>query len=145
MYVCVYVCVCVCLGWTTSWLGQLMSASAWMQVARLSGFKWESAIRALHKAVHRAYQTSPHAVSVTVKYLYHVTRNMPESRCVVVAKIGTWLRKHAYWQRGSYSSQILPPDLAVQGINGARNDDFQCIETIRASSCQDDNSCPCIQ
>ena len=112
------------LCWTTSWLGQLMSASTWMQVAQLSGFKWESAIRALHKAVQRAYQTSPHAVSATGKCLHPVTRKMPESPCVIVAKIGTWLRKHAYWQHGSYSSWILPPDLAVQGINGAWNDDF---------------------
>ena len=48
------------------------------------------------KAVHRAHQTSPHAVSATVKRLYHVTRNMPENWCVVVARIGSWLRKHAY-------------------------------------------------
>ena len=40
---------------------------------------------------------------------------------------------------------IVPPDIVVQGINGAWNDDFQCVETIRASSCPGDNSCPCIQ
>ena len=40
---------------------------------------------------------------------------------------------------------IVPPDLVVQGINGAWNDDFQCVETIRASSYPSDNSSPCIQ
>ena len=55
-----------------------MSAVAWIEVMLLSGFKWDVAIRALHKAVHRAYQTSPHAISATVKCLYNVTRHMPE-------------------------------------------------------------------
>ena len=30
-----------------------------------------------------------------------------------------------------YSSWMLPADLAVQGVNGAWNDDFCCVATIR--------------
>ena len=104
-----------------------MSPAAWMQVALLSGFKWDVAIRALHKAVHRAYQTSPHAIFATVKCLYNVTRHMPQRRCVVVSRVGVWLRNNAYWQGGNYSSWMLPADLAVQSVNGAWNDDFGCV------------------
>ena len=74
-----------------------MSAAAWMQVVLLSGFKWHVAIKALHKAVHRAYQTSPHSVPAIVKCLYNVTRHMPETRCIVTARIGKWLEAHAFW------------------------------------------------
>ena len=77
-----------------------MCAAAWMQVVLLSGFKWDVAIRALHKAVHSAYQTSPRAISATVKCLYNMTRHMPECRCVVVSKVGTWLQKNANSQTG---------------------------------------------
>ena len=119
-----------------------MSAAAWMQVVLLSGFKWEVAVRALHKAVHRAYQTSPHVIAATVKCLYSVKRHMPACRRVVVSRVGAGLQKNAYWQGGSYSSWKLPADLAVQNVNGAWNNDFCCIETIRNSSCRaDHDSC----
>ena len=75
--------------WTSSWLGQLMSAAAWMQVVLLSGFKWHAAIRALHKAVHRAYQTSSHSGPTMVRCLYHIIRHMPATRPVTAANIGS--------------------------------------------------------
>ena len=90
-----------------------MSAATWMQVVLLNGFKWHNAVRALPKAVHRAYQTNPHSVPATMKCLYHITRHMPATRCVVVAQIGAWLKEHAIWDHSRYSSWRLPNDLVV--------------------------------
>ena len=97
-----------------------MSAAAWMQVVLLSGVKWDVAIRALHKAVHRTYQTSPHATSATVKCLCNMTTHMPERRCVVVSRVGVWPRNNAYWQGGNYPPppRVVPHPLSFPGGGG---------------------------
>ena len=55
------------LTWTRTWLGQILSALALVQVMLLSGYRKPLAMRAIHKGIHRAYETSPHAVQATVK------------------------------------------------------------------------------
>ena len=53
---------------------------------------------------------------------------------------------HPYWicilGGQQYSCWRLPPDLTVQGINGASNDDFECVEAIRVQSCPGKEDCP---
>ena len=49
------------LPWAESWIGQIMGACAWLQVALLSGYQRTDAMRAMHRAVACAYASSPHA------------------------------------------------------------------------------------
>ena len=129
------------LPWTRPWLGQIMSALAWLQVMLLSGYKKSVAMRAIHKGIHRAYDTSPHAVQAMVKCVHSVVHHMPAKRCVVLTKVHTWLHKHAVWEDNRYTSWVLPPDLTIDGINGAWNDDMACIQPLREASCSD-LTCP---
>ena len=48
------------LSTTNSWLGQILGAWAWLQVAILSGFPRETAMHAMRKAVAKAYARCPH-------------------------------------------------------------------------------------
>ena len=75
------------LPWATSWLSQILSGAAWLQVAPLSGFKRGVAMRALHKAVQKAYCSTPHSVPATIKILHHLSYHMPAKRCVVAARV----------------------------------------------------------
>ena len=63
-----------------TWLGQIMGAAAWLQVAILSGFPRSHAMRAMHKAVSRAYAGSPQAPQATTQCLHHVSHQLPRSR-----------------------------------------------------------------
>ena len=132
------------LPWTRTWLGQIMSALAWLQVMLLSGYKKLVAMRAIHKGIHRAYETSPHTVQAMVKCVHCVVHHMPAKRCVVLSKVHMWLHKHAVQEGKRYPSWVLPPDLSIDGINGAWNDDMACIQRLREASCSD-LTCPCQQ
>ena len=67
--VCVWVCVCA-----------RVCAAAWLQVAILSGFSRAHAMRAMHRAVSRAYAGSLHAHQVTTKCLHHASHKLPLRR-----------------------------------------------------------------
>ena len=132
------------LPWTRNTLGQIMSALAWLQVMLLSGYKKPVAMRAIHKGIHRVYETSPHAVQATVKCVHSVVHHIPAKRCVVLCKVHMWLHKHAAWEGKRYTSWVLPPDLSIDGINGAWTDDMACIQPLREAS-GSDLTCPCQQ
>ena len=72
------------LTWTRTWLGQILSALAWLQVMLLSRYQKTVAMRAIHKGIHRAYETSPHAVRATVKCACSLVHHMPTKRCIVL-------------------------------------------------------------
>ena len=106
------------LPWADTWLGQILGGAAWLQVAILSGFSRAPAMRAMHRAVSKAYAGSPHAHQATTRRLYHLSHKQPLRRCQVARLIERWLEKHAYWDGSLHSAWILPPDLTVGGIRG---------------------------
>ena len=110
----------------------------------LSGYKKQVAMRVIHKGIHRVYETSPHAVQATVKCVHSIVHRMPAKRCIVLSKVHMWLNKHAIWEGKCCTSWVLPPDLAIKGINGAWNDDIACIERLQQVSCCNP-TCPCQQ
>ena len=129
------------LPWAGTWLGQILGACAWLQVAVVSEYRRAGAMRAMHKAVAKAYACTPHAYQATTKVLHHISHKLPLKRCVAVRAVGIWLSRHAYWSDNLYSSGILPPDLTVDGTCGAWNSDFQSVYTV-IQECRG-NSCWC--
>ena len=115
--VCLCVCVCVCV-----------CVAAWLQVAILSGYGRAGAMRAMHRGVYRAYATAPHDVQATVKAVYSVSYILPAARQTVAQHIGRWLRRHAYWEGGQYSSWYALGFLALQGVTGCWWSDMPCVE-----------------
>ena len=63
--------------WTRSWIDEIFSAAAWLQVAMLCGYKRELAMRTMHKGLHRALVTSEHNTRATVKAVYSQSYHMP--------------------------------------------------------------------
>ena len=118
------------LPFTDSWAAQILSAATWLQVAILSGYGRAVAMRAMHKGVYRAYATSPHDVQATVKAVSSVSYILPATRQVVAQHIAAWLRKHAYWEGGQYSSWCAPSFLALQGVTGCWCSDVPCVELL---------------
>ena len=104
--------------WFRIWLSQILSAASYMQVALLSNFRG-AVMRALHSAIARAYSGSPQSTQATTKVLHHLSYHMPAHRCVLAARVATWVEKHAYWVGNSYSSWRLPDQLTLEGICGA--------------------------
>ena len=92
------------LPWTRMWLGQILSTLAWLQVMLLFGYWKTVAVRAIHKGIHQAYETSQHAVQATVKCLHSVVHHMPAKRCIILSKVRTWLNKHTFWDGNCYTS-----------------------------------------
>ena len=131
------------LPWTRT-LGQILSALAWLQVMLLSGYRKTVAMCAIHKGIHWVYETSQHAVQATVKCVHSVVHHMPAKRCIILSKVQTWLNKHAFWDGNCYTSWVLPPGLAIDGINRAWNTDVACVKPLQQGSCQD-TACPCQQ
>ena len=60
-------------------------------VMLLCGYRKTVAMRAIHKGIHRAYETSPHAVQATVKCAHSIVHHMPAKRCIILGKVKTWL------------------------------------------------------
>ena len=65
------------LPWVGTWLGQILGACAWLQVAVVSGYRGADAMRAMHKAVAGAYACTPHAYQATTKVLHHISYKLP--------------------------------------------------------------------
>ena len=107
-----------------------MGACTWLQVALLSGCWRTDAIRAMHRAVARAYTGSPHTHQATTKILHHVSYTLPVKRCQVAQTVRKWLMKHAYWSHDLFSFWVLPPDLLVGGICGAWNTYLACLNAV---------------
>ena len=118
------------LPFTDSWAAQIFSAAAWLQVAILSGYGRAEAMRAMHKGVYRAYATAPHDVQATMKAVYSVSYILPAARHTVALHISQWLRGHAYWEGGQYSSWYAQGQLGLQGVTGCWCSDFPCLSLL---------------
>ena len=77
--------------WCTTWAGQLLSVSAWCQVAILSGYE--------HKRVARwarTYACTPHTSEKTAGYIHQHIKFFPRQRCCHVWAILQWPQTHAF-------------------------------------------------
>ena len=63
--------------WVRTWSGQILSAIAWLQTAMLSGYGHSDGMRAMHRALHRAFAAEPHFLPDAVKAVYAVSHTLP--------------------------------------------------------------------
>ena len=70
----------------------------------LSGYSRAAVMRAMHKGLHGAFATFPHEIQATIKCAYHLSYSVPCSQGVAQQKLLAWLKHHAYWEGGKYSS-----------------------------------------
>ena len=67
--------------WCATWVGQLLSAIAWCQVAVLCGYDRKHVVRSMHSAIQRAYGDSIHDSTKTAAYVYQTVALLPLLRC----------------------------------------------------------------
>ena len=90
------------LCWSATWLSQALSAAAWLQVALLSDYYRGTVMRAMHRAVAKAYCT----LQGTALHTGHSQKTAPFvlPHAWVAAYIALSLGKHAFWAGDAYSS-----------------------------------------
>ena len=74
--------------WTRSWIAEIFSVAAWLQVAMLCGCRRELAMCARHKALHRALVTSEHNTRATIEVVYSLSYDMP-APCAKLCSVST--------------------------------------------------------
>ena len=84
------------LPFTTNLASQIFSVVVWLQVAMLSGYTRAEAMRAMHKALHQAYTTSPRDISSTIKAVYSISYKLPGNRAQVAAHVSQWFTRSAF-------------------------------------------------
>ena len=72
-----------------------------------------------------------------MKAIHHISYHLSSTRHHVAGILRTWLKKHAYWQGGAYSTWFLAPNVAIQGITGVWDQDFSCLSLL--AECADTN------
>jgi hypothetical protein len=120
-----------------------MSPLAWVQVALLSGYSREDTMRAMHKGLHRAYSDSAHTVQGTVKAVYCMSYSMPAKKCIILAKVQSWLKEKAAWRGGEYISCVGPQNAVLHSYSPVWNDDFAVLEVLRGAYCTQAD-CVCV-
>ena len=93
--------------WLQSWVGQILSTIAWMQIAMLLGHSRADSARAMHRALHYAFAVEPPFLLATVKAVYTASYsipNLPSLKCVAIANLQVWLRRWAHWEGDRYTS-----------------------------------------
>ena len=104
--------------WCQSWGAQLLSISAWCQVAILSGYDRKVTARWAHIAIQRAYSVTPHASEKTAGFVHQQIKFFPRRRCCHLSAVLRWLKKHAFWKGPQYSSWTLLERLSPNGVKG---------------------------
>ena len=61
-------------------------------------------MRAMHRALHRAFAGEPHCLRGTVKAVYSISHRMPDKKCTVVRHVQQYLQKWAHWEGDRYTS-----------------------------------------
>ena len=51
--------------------------------ALLSAYNRTTAMRTMHKGLHRTFATSPHHMQATIKAVYHLSYTLPTAWCVI--------------------------------------------------------------
>ena len=114
--------------WCKLWGGELLSVAAWLQVSQLLGFPERTVARAAHAAI---LSTSPHDHHKTVQYMYYIAPHMPTPKCYAINMTLWWLKKHAHWRRGAYSSWIIHPSLSPYGTTGSWNHNAPLLHDVQ--------------
>ena len=128
--------------WATTWAGELLSLSAWLQIALLSGYALPQVTRAAHSAVTRGLSTSPNDHTATTRYLYTVRHLLPMPHCCHLTLCAAWLRRHAHWAGDSYSSWHLDPSLSPDGTTGFWCGDWEILHLHAAKVKPSNHDCP---
>ena len=125
--------------WCTTWAGEPLSLTVWLQGAALSGYNTKRLWKAGHSAVARGLSTSPHDMQRTVQYLYGVVHHLPMRRCCAISFCLKWLVKNAHWRGGQYSSWVIAKSLSPNGTTGAWSNDWYVLREV--ASQQPDCAC----
>ena len=128
--------------WATTWAGELLSLSAWLQIALLSGYALPQVTRAAHSAITRGLSTSPNDHTATTRYLYTVRHLLPMPHCCHLTLCAAWLRRHAHWAGDSYSSWHLDPPLSPDGTTGFWCGDWEILHLHAAKVKPSNHDCP---
>ena len=91
--------------------GLLLSASVWMQVAAMGGFKASVIIKHMQAAVRRACARTSHNHVPSERWVRFIAHKLPLHRNKVLVLLHGWLRTNAYSAGGGYTSWHVPhPD-----------------------------------
>ena len=60
---------------------------------------------------------------------------MPVKKCIILAKVQSWLKEKAAWRGGEYSSWVGPQNAALHSYSPVWNDDFAALEVLRGACC----------
>ena len=80
--------------WTCTWISEILSAAAWLQMALLCGYRRETAMRAMHKGMQ-----SPPDTRATIKAVYSLSYGMPAPPCAVARRVQRWLKELLGWHK----------------------------------------------
>ena len=87
-----------------SWLGVLISITAWCQILLLSGYPRSAVLRALHSAVPRIVSRTPWDVEATQAWTVHILYSLPSTRDTIFYRLRQWLQGHGLWSGAAYAS-----------------------------------------
>ena len=91
-----------------SWAGLLLSATVWMQVAAMGGFRAPVAIKHMQAAVRRACASTSHNHVPSERWVRFIAHKLPLHRNKVLVLLHGWLKANAYWGGGGYTSWHVP-------------------------------------
>ena len=91
-----------------SWLGVLISITAWCQISLLSGYPRSAVLRALHSAVPRIVSRTPWDVEATQAWTVHILYSLPSTRDTIFYRLRQWLQGHGLWSGAAYASWHVP-------------------------------------
>ena len=93
-----------------TWAGLLLSASVWMQVAAMGGFKASVIIKHMQAAVRLACARTSHNHVPSEQWVHtsFIAHKLLLHRNEVLVLLHGWLRTNAYWAGGGYTSWHVP-------------------------------------
>ena len=121
--------------WVSTWAGEILSALAWLQAGMRAGYTRQESMRALHKALHRAFAGEPHFLPATVKAVYTLSHGLPARKCVIVAALQKHLKRFAHWEGERYTSWAPRGCPGLHAYEVIWNYDWLALERVREQCC----------
>ena len=110
--------------WCRTPLAQLITITAWVQVARLSGYQPRAICKAMHAAIVRGLDTSQHEPMFAIRFLHQVIPHAPLPRCCALHHALAWVKRKAHWAGERYATWVLPATMAPAGVTGDWSFDY---------------------
>ena len=121
--------------WVCTWAGEILSALAWLQARMRAGYTRQESMRAMHRALHRAFAGEPHFLPATVKAVYTLSHRLPAPKCVIVAALQKHLKQFAHWEGERYTSWAPRGCPGLHAYEVIWNYDWRALERVREQCC----------